>query len=206
MASLREVGQHLVNAAARLGEAIRAAHHAADPAKDAQDLISAAGAGSDQADFAQTHARFDTVVDGITDPPTGIGARLAAIREYTDRAGIPLTPEHGPLPGQSPKGGSPEHIENLRKELPATVRSGVGQDAWRMLRAIDFPAPGPPITSGSTLRVYGPRYQKTFTGGMRAPWQRWRSGTTRCPRTTSAQATRRSSSAPRRSRRPWWTG
>lgn len=139
MATLGEVGDALNGALGKIGQAINAAHTAAELAEDAHGLLGAAGEGSLQADVEDTRALFTKVVDGIREPEgltSGLGTIADAVQGFVRRLELdgssPSTPAAptpptsappAPPPSSSePEPGSSEHLQNLRDQLPPPVQ------------------------------------------------------------------------------------
>ncbi|MGW6930532.1 DddA-like double-stranded DNA deaminase toxin [Lentzea sp. NPDC054927] len=158
MASIGDVGAALNGALGKIEDAISAAHSAAELAEAACELLVVAGEGSLQADVEETRALFTNAVDGIREPEgltSGLGTVADAIQGMVRRLELGGRPPNTPaapvastrsprvlLPPPSssaPRQGSPEHIRQLREQLPVSRQRKSGQKTHGRWFAPDHP-------------------------------------------------------------------
>jgi hypothetical protein len=142
VASIGDVGAALNDALGKIEDAISAAHTAAELAEEARELLAVAGGGSAQTDVQEACALFTNAVDGIREPEgvtselgTVAGAIQGMIRRLKLGGGEPNTPavtvpsiSSPESPSSNARGpGSPEHLRQLREQLPASRQRKTGQ-------------------------------------------------------------------------------
>ncbi|MDX8035783.1 DddA-like double-stranded DNA deaminase toxin [Lentzea sp. BCCO 10_0856] len=139
MASLGEVGEGLNAVLDKAVEAGAALRTAAEWAEEARDLLKSAAEGSLQADVETASAQFTDAIEGMAELHRHLGAgvdgtqkilhSLELDRSTPTSAGGARTAALPQRPSRErpPQPGSPEHVDQLRRDLPPPVQPRSGR-------------------------------------------------------------------------------